>query len=234
MKRWLKQRAPRPLRRALLRWKEAAQLRRVGPIACDAGRLAPLSSLHLDKIFDPKRTEAEWKGVEAELAALAITDDGKGVNPGDRRAIFHLIAHLRPRAVLEIGTHVGASTAHIAAAMRRSGAAPLRLVTADLLDVNDSPSSPWVKYGGAMSPANALPVLGCRDFVEFHARPSCSDFFPQGKRLWPDGELVPGPYSATERLRREGCPIAVLPFGSLPWPTKLGANYTSLALLGRA
>src|SRR2546430_6217516 len=36
-----------------------------------------------------------------------------------RRAIYYLVRHLRPRSVLEIGTHLGASTVHIAAALRK-------------------------------------------------------------------------------------------------------------------
>jgi hypothetical protein len=45
--------------------------------------------------------------------------------------------------------------------------------------------------------------------------------------------VVPGPFQAIERLRAEGAPLKVLPLGALPWPTKLGSNMTSLALLCR-
>lgn len=40
-----------------------------------------------------------------------------------------------------------------------------------------------------------------------------------------------GPFLAVRRLLREGWPIVVRPLGELPWPTKLGRNVTSLALV---
>jgi hypothetical protein len=33
------------------------------------------------------------------------------------------------------------------------------------------------------------------------------------------------------RLRHAGAPIEVIPIGPLPWPTKLGSNLTSLAVV---
>jgi predicted O-methyltransferase YrrM len=59
------------------------------------------------------------------------------------------------------------------------------------------------------------------------------DFFPGLRPLWPDGKVIEGPQRAVDRLRRAGFPIAVQPFGELPWPTKQGTSLTSLALLGR-
>ncbi len=59
------------------------------------------------------------------------------------------------------------------------------------------------------------------------------DFFPGMRSLWPDGAMLPGPALAVERLRSEGAGVEALPLGELPWPTKLGSNVTSLALLSR-
>jgi predicted O-methyltransferase YrrM len=59
------------------------------------------------------------------------------------------------------------------------------------------------------------------------------DYFPSGKPLWSDGSVIPGPYIAIERLRREGANLEVLPLARLPWPTKLSSNVTSLAILTR-
>jgi predicted O-methyltransferase YrrM len=73
-----------------------------------------------------------------------------GVNSGDRRAIYHLIRALRRRRVLEIGTNVGASTLHIAAAMKRNdedSEGECELVTVDIADVNDDSDAYW-KRGG--------------------------------------------------------------------------------------
>jgi predicted O-methyltransferase YrrM len=60
------------------------------------------------------------------------------------------------------------------------------------------------------------------------------DFFPGLRPLWPDGKVIEGPGLAVRRLRRAGWPIAALPLGELPWPTKQGTSRTSLALLGSA
>ena len=59
------------------------------------------------------------------------------------------------------------------------------------------------------------------------------DYFPQGRPLWGNGEVIVGPYLAVRRLLKEGWPIKVVPLGNLPWRTKpqLGSNTTSLALV---
>jgi predicted O-methyltransferase YrrM len=87
------------------------------------------------------------------------------MNPGDRRAIYHLIAHFRPRRVLEIGTHVAASTIYIASALRRfvSGG---KLTTADILDVN-GPLAAWKSVGMSAPPAQYVAQLGLQNITEF-------------------------------------------------------------------
>lgn len=59
------------------------------------------------------------------------------------------------------------------------------------------------------------------------------DYFPGMKPFWHEKVVVPGPYIAVRRYQREGVPFEVLPLGELPWKTKSGTNYTSLALLSR-
>jgi len=59
------------------------------------------------------------------------------------------------------------------------------------------------------------------------------DYFPEMKPLWSDGSVFPGPFLAVNRLVKEGADLVALPLGSLPWPTKLQSNVTSLALLLR-
>jgi predicted O-methyltransferase YrrM len=97
----------------------------------------------------PSEVFAESDGWDANLTAYI--EDGKtgGVNPGDRRLLYQLTRWLKPRTVLEIGTHVGASTMHIAAAK------PHSITTVDIMDVN-APDSYWHKAGLPMSPRDAL------------------------------------------------------------------------------
>ena len=228
-----------------------------------------LSELFGDDIAD------EW---EADSKAISevfeYADKGGAVNPGDRRALWYLIRRLEPRSALEIGTHIGGSTLHIAMAMKcLDPSPPPHLTTVDMIDVNDATEE---RYGAPASPRDMLIRLGCADVVDFVVALSLDylaerdeefdfifldgshkahvvyqeipmalkalrpggflvmhDYFPNLKPLWEDGRVTPGPYRAVERLQREGHDIAALPLGVLPWPTKLGSNTTSLALLTR-
>src|SRR5690606_34295476 len=85
----------------------------------------------------------EWAAVERELAALGITELADGINQGDRRALYYLIRNIAPTSVLEVGTHIGASTVHIATALRRTAGTSARLVTVDIANVNDPVTKPW-------------------------------------------------------------------------------------------
>ena len=70
----------------------------------------------LEAVFLSPHLDEDWLTIVRDLEPLMITDRACGVNPGDRRAIFYLVRHLRPKTILEIGTHVGASTIHMIAA----------------------------------------------------------------------------------------------------------------------
>jgi predicted O-methyltransferase YrrM len=213
-----------------------------------------------------------------ELRALTIPDGTGGVNPGDARAIFYLVCYFRPDSVLEVGTHIGASTVHIAAALRsyQNSEPNPTLLSVDAHNVNDPITRPWSMHGTKFSPAEMINLLGCDHLVEFVTQPSpdylnssvrgadfvfldgdhtahtvyreipaalkllskgglvlLHDYFPEAKPLWRDGAMIPGPFLATERLRAECAQLEVVPLGRLPWPTKLGSNVTSLALLVR-
>lgn len=60
------------------------------------------------------------------------------------------------------------------------------------------------------------------------------DYFPDQKPLWNNGAVIAGPEMAVQRLISEGADIRAVPFGELPWPTKLDSCVSSLALLVRA
>jgi hypothetical protein len=59
------------------------------------------------------------------------------------------------------------------------------------------------------------------------------DYYPKGRALFPDGNVISGPYRALERVIKENPKIEVKPLGALPWETKLGSHMTSLALVTR-
>lgn len=71
----------------------------------------------------------------------------------------------------------------------------------------------------------ALRILRPNGIILLH------DFFPNNRPHWVDHSVVPGPFLAFKRLANEHAELKVLPLGSLPWPTKLGSDVTSLALL---
>ena len=247
-------------------------------VAYDA--LAPMDPARLAAALQPRR---EWDRLSAELKGVfsrsgqPLRPQGGSLNDGDRRALYHLIRELAPRNVLEIGTHVGSSTIHIAAALRENAGpnTPGRVTTVDIVDVN-GPDGPWSRSQLERSPAQMAQAIGMGEHVRFCVSDSISflegceetfdfifldgshrakdvyaevqmvqrcagagatillhDFFPGGRPLWPGSKPLTGPWLAYSRLRREGAPLAVLPLGALPWPTKKGSNLTSLALLGR-
>lgn len=60
------------------------------------------------------------------------------------------------------------------------------------------------------------------------------DLFPNGRPLYPDNNIIHGPWEAAARIQREAPDVKILPLGDMPWPTKQGVNATSLALAVRA
>jgi predicted O-methyltransferase YrrM len=171
MRSYLKTMIPMPvlrMRRLAREWLKMSLLQRQD---CDPGNSAPIADLPLDAILASAEYNADLDGLQGELDALCITDRAWGVNPGDRRAIYHLVRHLRPRRVLEVGTFVGASTAYICAAMRPERKAHPRerfqITTVDIADVNDQISKPWLRAGSRYAPQEVVRRLGCDDMVRF-------------------------------------------------------------------
>ena len=76
-------------------------------------RQARWRSLDLAAIWHDPDIETARSAAERRVAPLGLTAQG-GMNPGDRRALYYLVRHLRPERVLEIGTLAGASTVHLA------------------------------------------------------------------------------------------------------------------------
>ena len=167
----------RPPLRPLLAQRENLRLRRVPPIACALAGLGQADESAIAAMFSSPRSDREWRDAAPRLHALGITDQSGGVNPGDRRAIYLLVRHLDIATVLEIGTHIGASTSHIAEALRVRSAESGRpgefdLTTVDKVDVNDDHRKPWAGFGATHSPAELMRLLACEASVHFVARRS--------------------------------------------------------------
>jgi len=162
--------------------REQDDLAQVPTIACDGSPLTrDMNAERLRTIFAQTQLAQEWEQVAQSMVPLKITDQAGGVNPGDRRAIFYLVRYLQAKSILEVGTHIGASTVHLAAALQRNQAprpgVPHRLVTVDIQDVNDPATRPWIGFGSTYAPQEMLAQLGLAGLVTFVTQPSL-EFFP--------------------------------------------------------
>jgi predicted O-methyltransferase YrrM len=160
-------------RRHRIRWLLDDLAARFGPAApaqlrAGAEAAAELDRLDLDAMLHDPAIERDWHAAERRVAALGLTTVG-GMNPGDRRALYYLVRQLRPDRVLEIGTLAGASTVHLAVGLDDAwpGAPARRLLTVDIMDVNDSERAAWRRLGLAQSPRQAMESLGLGAMVEF-------------------------------------------------------------------
>ena len=145
---------------------------------CRSEPLLPSSAIDLHAILHNRDRISEWSGIEAKLSELmamapsaAQSDGNRGVNPGDQRAIYHMIRALNPKSVLEVGTNVGFSTLHIAAALDANGSKG-RITTVDITDVNDPNNQPWKGCGQAYAPRDMLAAGGYGDMIRFVAQSS--------------------------------------------------------------
>lgn len=273
---------PKPARELYIKQRDAFLFRVAGAANYDTSSLLQgFGAADLANIFRSPELDREWMEVGPKLEALGITTSAGGVNSGDRRAIYYLLRHFRPKSMLEVGTHIGASTVHIAEAMlqtsRAEASAPGKLTTVDIMDVNDPVRKPWIEFGSTSSPRALTDGLGANEIVTYVTQPSLEfiksttqrfdfcfldgdhsakavypelaaatrllnpggvillhDYFPDNKSLWAEGRRHAGPWQAAQRLISEGAQFTVLPLGALPWPTKLGSNLTSLALVVHA
>jgi predicted O-methyltransferase YrrM len=138
--------------------------------APSARNLTSLAPDDVRRILDSADIAKEWTAYAPRLSELCQIEDGKtgGVNPGDRRALFYLVRAFQPARVLEIGTHVGASTLYIGAALTRGGWEQTpHLVSVDLEDVNDSSHSCWRQVGLAKSPKQMVDELNATVEIRF-------------------------------------------------------------------
>jgi len=148
----------------------------VGTIPCDAAPLLSAREIDFGAIWTAADGRDAWAKVArrleklAEMAPSAVRSGAnRGVNPGDGRAIFHLIRALRPHRVLEIGTNVGFSTLHVAAALDPGAG----ITTVDIVDVNDAAEQPWKDSGGPFyAPRDLMRAAGVGDKVRFVKSPS--------------------------------------------------------------
>ncbi len=154
---------PTPARNLAIRWREEWRLSSTPKEACTVDGLGRVDRAWLDMALRAPAVDAEWPAVAEEIGRFQITTSAGGVNPGDRRALYYLIRALKPARVLEVGTHIGASTVHVAAALRanaREGGPAADATTVDIQDVNDPVTRPWLGFGSTHAPATMIATMG--------------------------------------------------------------------------
>ena len=159
---------PGSIKDILNRRLEAARLRAVASRDCNTTSLRSVSALNIADAFADREIHSRWLMESAKLRTFRIPGGIGEVSPGERRALFYIVRALRPSTALEIGTHVGASTIHIALAMELySRTTGLQLISVDCVDVNDRIVQPWRRHGCRYSPAAMIERIGCGCATEF-------------------------------------------------------------------
>ncbi len=156
----------------LKKHKEKIELSRINKLNCEISFLKNTKQKELDDIFSSSSIESEWIKESKEIDVLKITDRAHGVNYGDRRALYYLIKHFNPNSVLEVGTHIGASTAYIALALKNNGTNRKKLISLDIYDVNNLNTKIYSDLGVSGSPIEMMRKINCDGFVEFITCPS--------------------------------------------------------------
>jgi len=201
-------------------WSDKAKLHALKPEHVDYSNLAD-NLPDLESILNDPILKDEWREAQTQHDRLTRPTDGSaprgGVNPGDQRAIYSLVRRLKPKSVLEVGTHLGYSTIHIAYALKRNqedGGPTGALTSVDVLDVNSVEDAPWLRVGAPMQPSEAIAKLGYGENVMFVASDSVA-FLTETEQTFDlvflDGDhAAPKVYQEIQRLQRVISPNAVL------------------------
>lgn len=177
----------------------------------DSGNLCEVDRFLLADIFKNEDITAAWEKDHIEIKEL-YGDDEKmgGVNPGDRRALYYLIMALNPQNVLEVGTHVGASTLHIARALKRLNQNG-RMTSVDIADVNHPDRGAWKELGLSRSPRGFAQHLECIDQIDFHTG-ACLDLMRTTRNRY-DFIFLDGDHSAGAVYQEVSAALSLLKKG---------------------
>ncbi|MDP9009211.1 MAG: class I SAM-dependent methyltransferase [Pseudomonadota bacterium] len=160
-------------------WGRKLEERRLGRLSrqlCNVDGLSVTLPADIAAALSSPEAGLDWGQTAQEIKTFELPDSTGGVNKGDQRALYYLLRHFRPTAILEIGTHIGSSTLTMALAARRlrelSGPTATTICSVDLRDVNDAATQPWRQYGSRSAPRDMIERVNCSDFVSFRAESS--------------------------------------------------------------
>lgn len=147
--------------------RDLVQLRRADPEKWAGEAPAYLTQTQVTALMEESAAHpGAWQRVAADLRSLGIHEQTGGVNPGDRRALHAIVARLRPASILEVGTHIGASTITLAASVQQL-AFDSHVTTVDIVDVNCA-TGPWRQAGLGACPQELLSRIDASHLVDFH------------------------------------------------------------------
>ncbi|SRR5713101_1426436 len=179
----------------------------------DSGNLRTPDTLLLADIFGSKEIAIAWEKDDDVIKNLYGDEDKMGgVNPGDRRALYYLIVALKPKNVLEVGTHIGASTLHIARALKRLNQDG-RVTSVDIVDVNHPERGAWKQLGLPKSPRDFARQLECLDHIEFHTG-ACLDLMRTTKQRF-DFIFLDGDHRARAVYQEVSAALSLLKTGGV-------------------
>ena len=201
---------------AVLDWQADREFHAIPRLEFPTESLIAAGEISLDRVFRNPEADLAWQKGQEQLRLFDVRDGTTGgVNPGDRRAVFYLITHFRPQALLEVGTHVGASMVHIATALhlnnRSEGAA--KMISVDIEDLNDPQQQRWLKYGVPHSPRQWADKLGVGQLVEFVTSPSL-DYMASCRRKF-NFIFLDGDHSQTTVYRELSAALKLLAPGGV-------------------
>jgi len=168
LKALLKRIVPKPLLNLIRYRLEQRSLGKIQTVPADFGHLKIVDPSELNRLFHSEEIAPEWEEVEVTLKGLGLWNPHGGTGGPDLKALYYLVRHYGCSSILEVGTHLGCSTATIACALAKlpDGNSP-RMTTVDIVDVNDDVNGPWRDAGVACSPRGALERLDPAFAVEF-------------------------------------------------------------------
>jgi predicted O-methyltransferase YrrM len=174
----------------------------------DSENLRAADTLVLGDIFANRDITFAWEQDSKVIRDVYGEEDKMGgVNPGDRRALYYLILALEPKKVLEVGTHIGASTLHIARALKRLNQGG-RVTTVDIMDVNHSVQGAWKQLGLPKPPREYAQQLECLDQIDFKRGASLQLMHTTNERY--DFVFLDGDHSARAVYQEVGAALSLL------------------------
>jgi predicted O-methyltransferase YrrM len=162
----LKEILPAPVLAYASAVEQQVKLAAIAPAELLPDSLKPSNDFILPRIMGDADALASWETDRVEIENIYPAHATyAGVSPGDRRALYTLVRALKPASVLEIGTHIGSTTLHLARALKTNGGG--HLTTVDTYDVNDPVNGSWKKYGFPLSVQQTLEQTDLADRVTF-------------------------------------------------------------------